>query len=87
MAEKKQVGTVRHFFTKISVAVVDLTGDLAVGDPISIEGKTGTNLQQRVASMQIEGQNIQAAKKGQSIGMKMNDRVKDGDIVYKLTGL
>lgn len=82
--EKKLVGKVTHYFTKISVAVVELTDELKIGDRISIEGHT-TNFQQIVTSMQIEHQNVEKAGPGQSIGLKVEQRVREGDLVYKLS--
>ncbi|MEM2917269.1 MAG: translation elongation factor-like protein [Candidatus Bathyarchaeia archaeon] len=79
----ENVGKVTHFFTKISVAIVELTGTLSIGDKILIKGPT-TNLEQTVDSMQIEHKNVQTAKKGDSIGLKVNERVREGDIVYKI---
>ncbi len=81
--EKIEVGKVTHFYPKISVAVVALTAPLQVGDKIIIQGKT-TRIEQTVGSMQIEKVNIQKADAGQSIGLKVNGRVKEGDIVYKI---
>lgn len=81
--DKQLVGKVTHYFTKIGVAVIDLEAPLAVGDTISIEGAT-SNFQQNVDSMQIEHKNVDSAKKGDSIGMKVKDRVRGGDNVYKV---
>jgi len=83
MPEKKLVGRISHFFPKISVAVVELEDDLKVGDKISIEGPT-TNFEQTVESMQIEHKDIKEAKKGDSIGLKVIDRVREKDLVYKI---
>lgn len=83
MPEKKLVGEVEHYFTNIGVAVIKLAAVLKKGDRISIEGAT-TNLQQAVDSMQVEHKKIDAAKKGQSIGMRVKDRVREGDKVYKV---
>jgi len=77
-----EVGRVTHFFTKISVAVIELTAPLAVGDTIAIKGPT-TDLEQTVESMQIEHENVQRAEAGQSIGLKVAERVRERDIVYK----
>jgi translation elongation factor EF-1alpha len=77
-----EIGRVTHFFTKISVAVVELTVPLAVGDTILIKGPT-TDLEQVVESMQIEHENIKRAEAGQSIGLKVKQRVRETDIVYK----
>jgi len=81
--EKKLVGKISHYFTKIGVGVVELSDELKVGDRISIEGAT-TNIQQTVDSMQIEHQNVQSAGSGQSIGLKIVERTREGDLVYKL---
>lgn len=77
-----EVGLVTHFFTKISVAVIDLSAPLAVGDTILIKGPT-TDLEQVVGSMQIEHENVERAEAGQSIGLKVEQRVREKDIVYK----
>ena len=81
--EKKLVGKIAHFYGKISVAVIELTDKLTVGDDISIEGPT-TNFTQKIDSMQIEHKNIKEAKKGDSIGLKVLNPVKENDSVYKL---
>ena len=81
--EKVPVGKVTHFFTHINVAVIELSDTLNAGDTISFEGAS-TNFQQKVDSMQIEKQTISTAKKGQAIGLKTNDRVREGDAVYKI---
>lgn len=79
----EKVGEIIHYFTKISVAVVDVSVPLKVGDQIAIKGMT-TNFEQKVGSMQIEGEDIEEAKDGDDIGMKVADRVRKGDIVYRL---
>lgn len=81
--EKKFVGRVTHYFTKISVAVVELSGELKVGDRISIEGPT-TNFEQVVNSMQIEHKDVKVATSGQAVGLKVDQRVREGDIVYRV---
>ena len=77
-----EVGRVTHFFSKISVAVIELKAPLAVGDTIAIKGPT-TDFEQAVESMQIEHQNVQKATAGQSIGLKVTQHVRETDIVYK----
>jgi len=77
-----EVGHVSHFFTKISVAVIELSAPLAVGDTIVIKGPT-TDFEQTVESMQIEHNNVQRAEAGQSIGLKVAQRVREKDVVYK----
>lgn len=81
--EKILVGKVTHYFTKIGVAVVELQDTLKIGDEISIEGVT-TNFRQRVESMQIEHKPVEEARAGDSIGLKVIDRVREGDNVYKI---
>jgi len=81
--ELREVGKITHFFTKINVAIVELAGALAIGDQILIKGSS-TNVEQRVDSMQIEHENVEKAVKGQSIGLKVADRVRENDIVYKV---
>lgn len=75
-----KVGTVAHYFDHIGVAVVDLKSPLSVGDTVEFV-KAGFS--QTVASMQIEHEEIQTAKKGQSIGLKVDKPVKQGDEVLK----
>jgi putative protease len=82
-AEKKLVGKITHYFTKIGVGVIELSDELKVGDRISIEGVT-TNFQQTVDSMEIEHQRVDKAGPGQSIGLKVEQRVREGDHVYKV---
>jgi putative protease len=77
-----QVGHITHFFSKISVAIVELTAPLAVGDRILVKGPS-TDFEQLVDSMQIEHANIQRAESGQSIGLKIAQPVKERDVVYK----
>jgi len=77
-----EIGHVSHFFSKISVAVVDLTSPLAVGDRILIKGPV-TDLEQTVDSMQIDRKAIQRGEAGQSIGLKTVQPVKEKDTVYK----
>jgi translation initiation factor IF-2 len=82
--EKEKVGTVFTYFSKVGVAGVKLTdGSLSVGDTISIEGHT-TNFQQKVESMQIDRVDVQEAGKGQSVGIKVKERVRPNDVVYKI---
>ena len=85
MEEKKLVGTIEHYFAKAGVAVVNLEGELSIGDKISIEGMT-TNLQQAVESMQIDHEPVEPAKPGDDIGLKVSDKVRPGDQVYKIIG-
>lgn len=81
--ELKEVGRVAHYFTKIGVAVVNLTDTLSVGDKILVRGAV-TNFEQTVESMQIEHKNVNIAQSGQSVGLKVDQRVREGDKVYRI---
>jgi translation elongation factor EF-1alpha len=82
MAEE-EIGKVMDFFARPVVAGIDMTGSLKVGDTIHIKGHT-TDIEMVVASMQIDNNNVTEAKKGDSVGIKVPDRVRDGDTVYKV---
>jgi len=77
-----KIGQITHFFPKISVAVVELTLPLVVGDSILVKGPT-TDFQQTADSMQIDRKAIQRAEGGQSIGLKVAQPVREKDVVYK----
>ena len=81
---KKPIGKITRFFNKINVAVVELSAPLKVGDRILIEGAT-TSFEQNVDSMQVEHETINEAKKGDAIGLKVKDKVREGDSVYLVT--
>lgn len=82
-SEKKLVGTVRNFFSNVSVALVEVSGTIKAGDTISIEGAT-TNFEQKIESMQIDRKDIKEATAGQAIGLKVRERVREGDQIYRL---
>lgn len=81
MSEKKEIGRITHFFPKISVAVIELSGNLKVGDIISIQGHDNM-YEQKVDSMQVEHESVEKAKKGDAVGLKVNKPVKENDRVY-----
>jgi len=78
-----EVGKIDHFFTNINVAVVKVSKPLKPGDEILIKGNT-TDFKQKIESMQIEGKPVKEAKKGDMIGLKVKDKVRESDIVYKI---
>ena len=82
--EGKLIGKVSHYFSNISVAVVDLTAPLKVGDTIRIEGGESTDFTQEVESIEVEHEKIEKAKKGDSVGLKVKEKVREGYKVYKL---
>ena len=77
------IGTVADFFAHPVVAGIELTGALKIGDKIRIKGHT-TDLEMTVDSMQIDNAPVNEAKAGDSIGVKVRDRVRSGDKVYKI---
>ena len=82
--EEKKVGEIIKFFGKIGVAAIRLSeGSLKVGDKIHIVGHT-TDITQTVDSMQIENQDVQEAGPGADIGIKLKDRAREHDVVYKV---
>jgi len=82
MEELREVGRVAHFFSRINVAVIEVKDTISVGDQIFIKGPT-TDIEQTIDSMEIEHEKVKQAEAGQSIGMKVNGRVRENDIVYK----
>lgn len=82
--EEKKVGEIIKYFGKIGVAAIQLSeGSLKVGDTIHIVGHT-TDITQGIDSMQIENKNVQEAGPGADIGIKVNDKVREHDVVYKV---
>lgn len=77
------IGTVSDFFAHPVVAAIELTAALNVGDKIRIKGHT-TDLKMIVDSMQIDNAPVEKAKSGDSIGVKVTERVRTGDTVYKI---
>jgi len=79
-----KVGKITHYYDKIGVAVVELTDTINVGDTIKISGH-GREFTQPIGSIQIEHEQVQEAKKGQAIGLKVEEEAKEGDEVFKVT--
>ena len=83
MAEKK-IGEVIKFFAKPSVAAIQITdGELNVGDSIKFSGHT-TEFSDVVQSMEVNNKSVQKAVAGESVGLKVADRVRPGDEVFKV---
>jgi len=82
---EKEIGVIKHYYTKIGVAVLELTkGSLKVGDTIHVKGAT-SDFTQKIDSMQIEADKIEEAKKGQSIGLKVAEHAREHAKVFKVT--
>ena len=84
--EEKEIGVVSNYFSNISVAAVEITdGAVSVGDTLHFLGHT-TDFESRVASMQIEHKSVTEVKKGDSVGIKVAEKVREKDRVYKIIG-
>lgn len=81
--EGKLIGKVSHYFGKIGVAVIELSDSLKAGETIRIVGGE-TDFNQTIESMEIEHEKIQEAKKGDSVGTKVDQKVREGYKVYKV---
>ena len=83
--KEKEIGYVSKFFGQISVAAIEITvGKLTVGDTIHFKGHT-TDLKEQVTSMQVEHDVVESAKMGDSIGVKVGEKVRRKDKVFKIS--
>lgn len=84
MAEEgKLIGKISHYFNNIGVAVVELTDSLKVGETIRVVGGE-TDFEQVVDSMEVDHKKVDKAKKGEGVGMKINQKVREGYKVFKV---
>lgn len=84
MAEK-EIGAVSNYFDHVNAAAVRLSGALKIGDRIKIKGKGGeVEFEQDVGEMQINRKNVSSAKKGDEIGVIVEQKVRKGYKVYKV---
>ena len=83
MASGERIGEVTHFFGKISVAVLNLSKDLKVGDNVHFLG-SNTDFQQVIQSMQVEHQDVTEVSAGDDVAVKVAQRVRKGDSVFRL---
>jgi len=79
-----KIGTISHWFGNINVVGISLSGPLAVGDTIRIQGHT-TDFEEEVTSIQIEGEPVNEAGPGDEVGLKVSQRARVGDEVYKVS--
>ncbi|MBU4274569.1 hypothetical protein KKE19_02020 [Patescibacteria group bacterium] len=82
--EGKLIGGITHYFSNIGVCVINLSGILKEGDTIRVVGGENTDFTQDVGSMQIEHEKVKSAKKGDSVGLKVKEKVREGYKVYKV---
>lgn len=81
--QKKIIGVITHYFSNIGVAVVDLKNSLSVGDSIRIVGGEDTDFDQEIDSIEMDHKKLKKAKKGDSVGIKVSQKVREGYKVYK----
>ncbi len=78
------VGEITHYFSRIMVCVVKMSGPLNIGDNIHIKGSS-TDFSQAVKSLQVESVDVKSARKGQLVGLKVKKPAREGDRVYKVS--
>ncbi|MFY9493564.1 MAG: EF-Tu/IF-2/RF-3 family GTPase [Minisyncoccia bacterium] len=79
----KPIGKITHYYDKIGVAIIELSGVLKVGDKIKIEG--GKNeFDQTVEEMQVDHKPVETAKAGDAVGIKVKEKIREGALVLKL---
>ena len=81
--EGSLIGSITHYYDGLEVGIVELKSELKVGDKIKIKGHT-TEVDQGVDSMQVDHKDVETAKKGDVVGIKVSSRVREGDQVYKV---
>jgi len=79
---KDKIGEVSHFFDKLQVAIIKLSAPLKVGDKVRIKGAT-TDFEQNVDSIQLDHESLEEAKSGQEVGIKVSQKTREGDGVFK----
>lgn len=82
MAEEK-IGSVTHYFDEPQVGAIELVGDLSVGDRVAFRGHT-TDFEQEIESMELDHEAVETAVAGEEIAVKVEERVREGDEVYRL---
>ena len=81
MSEQK-IGEITHYFDNIGVAIIKLSAPLKKGESVKIKGQT-TDFEEKIASMQVEHADIEEAKVGDEVGVKVSQKVREGDDVLK----
>jgi putative protease len=81
--EEKPIGRITHYYSNLSVGIIELTGGpLSVGDAIRVKG-AHTDFTQTVDSMQLDHQSVARAEKGKSVGVKVKEKVREHDQVFR----
>lgn len=79
----KPIGKITHYYNKIGVAIIELSGKLQVGDKIKIEGNKN-EFEQTVDSIEIDRKKVESAKAGEVVGIKVKEKIREGALVSKL---
>lgn len=82
--KEKKLGKVTHYFDKVKVVAIKLTDNLSIGDTIRIVGGEKTDFEQKVVSMEVNGEKLKKAKKGKEVGIKVKNRAREGYKVFKV---
>lgn len=80
IASDQPIGKITHFYSHLGVGIIALTAPLKQGDTIRVKGHT-TDFTQKVDSLQLNHQDIEAGKSGDEVGIKVEDKVRPGDTV------
>jgi hypothetical protein len=81
---EKRIGTVTHYYTHLSVAVLNLTDEIRLGDEIRIKGHL-TDLVMSVTSLEVDHRKIESGGTGMEVALKVDGLVREGDEIYKVT--
>jgi len=80
--KEKQIGRITHYYSKIGVGIIELSGKISVGDNLHFKGNS-TDFEEEVKTLQVDHEEVDSAKKGDQVGIKVPEKVRDGDKVYK----
>ncbi len=79
--KEKLIGEITHYYNKLNVATIKLSEKVSTGDTVHFIGST-TDFSQKIESMQYDHKDISSGKRGQEVGIKVNERVREGDKVF-----
>lgn len=85
MTNETRIGTVTHYYDQPQVGALDLEATIAVGDVLRFRGHT-TDFQQTITSMEVDHASVESAGPGDSVAVKVDERVREGDDVYLIEG-
>ena len=83
LPKEKPIGEISHYFSNISVAIIDLASPIKVGDTVRFVGGE-TDFSQEISSMEIDHKKVEKTKAGDSVGLKVSQKVREGYKVYKV---